>query len=255
MEYIKKLGKVFLFHAFRLHQPLVKVDFKFTAGRHRHIFSGDKYSPGTLKLVPYTTMVVNVAPEGQDKTPTGGGSKYVKLKLKQKGETFVVTFTGSDNKPSKGSADPFGSVLIVPYWSVQYTSHAAHANMQHSTLKCTMSIAAGKEETADDAVTIPILQNSKVVKEGEELFVSKERVAPAGSIELPPAPDGEDDGGEPGVRPPLRSIVGVSIAAKLGAGDLVVSRLGRTKVNRYSQAGYYILTNPKRQNLKTVNLN
>jgi len=188
VEYLKNMAKLFLLHAFRLNQPMVKVDFKFTAGRFRHIFSGDKYSPGTLKLVPYTTLVFNAAPEGQEKTPTGGGSKYVQLKLKQKGETFVVTFTGSDNKPSKGSADPFGSVLIVPYWSVQYTSHAAHANMQHSTVKCTMSCTCGKDATADESVSVPILQNTKTLNVGDELLIFREEVQIVETIEPIQAP-------------------------------------------------------------------
>ena len=55
-----------------------------------------------------------------------------------------------------------------------HTDDKDRANMHHSTLKCKMSIEAGGQ--TNDAVLIPILQNSKVVKEGEELLVFDEKL-------------------------------------------------------------------------------
>ena len=56
--------------------------------------------------------------------------------------------------------------------------------MQLATLKCTMSIVTGTEETADDGVSIPIMQNFKALEENEELLVFDEALMePVVSIE------------------------------------------------------------------------
>ena len=63
------------------------------------------------------------------------------------------------------------------------TGYMDRANMQLATLKCTMSVATGKE-TADDGVSIPILQNFKALEENEELLVFDEaHMEPVISIE------------------------------------------------------------------------
>ena len=54
------------------------------------------------------------------------------------------------------------------------------ANMELSTIKCTMPISTGNEGTVANEVTIPILRNFKVVKENEELLLFN-----GGSIEPP----------------------------------------------------------------------
>ena len=71
-------------------------------------------------------------------------------------------------KPDQ-SNKPFAKALVAPYWLVRETDDSDRANMHRSTLKCTMSFTAGKESAA--AIVIPILQNSRFVKEGDELLV------------------------------------------------------------------------------------
>ena len=67
---------------------------------------------------------------------------------------------------------------------VRSTGDEDRANMHRSTLKCTMSMAAGKEGTNEDSVLIPILQNLKPVKEGDELLTyDGDLVTPALTIE------------------------------------------------------------------------
>ena len=69
------------------------------------------------------------------------------------------------------------------------TDDKDRANMHVSSLKCTMSIGAGKEETVEEPVMLPCMQNSKAVKEGDELLVFSERVGkPVETIEPKPAP-------------------------------------------------------------------
>ena len=110
--------------------------------------------------------------------------------LRVKGTVYaVVVAAASAPRPDK-SADPLKKELIVPYWLVRTTGDKEKANMYYSTMKCTMSIAAGKEESAEDAVMIPILQNSRVLNEGDELFTNKEAIEPP-KESLAPAPKQE----------------------------------------------------------------
>ena len=71
------------------------------------------------------------------------------------------------------TADPttaFAKELSVPFWMVRSTGDKDRANMQHSTLMCNVPIATGKEEDTCDPVLVPILQNTRPLKEGEELL-------------------------------------------------------------------------------------
>ena len=52
------------------------------------------------------------------------------------------------------------------------------ANMRKSTMTCTMTIVAGDEE-ASHRVTLPILQNVKALKGGDELVLFAEPSAPS----------------------------------------------------------------------------
>ena len=67
------------------------------------------------------------------------------------------------------------------------TGDMDRANMELSTFKCTMPIAAGKEETAEDSVQIPILQNIKPLKQGDELIVFREALVQA-AVSIDPTP-------------------------------------------------------------------
>ena len=177
-DYVKGCAEIMLFNAFQLHQPHVNVDLKVTGSREKHIFASVKYQTGALKLVPYTTRILDTAVEGKEKTPNGN---FIKIKVQEQGKTYAVTFgPATFNKPStENHYAHFRKQLLVPYWLVGSTGDRDCANMELSTIKCPMPIAA-KDETVDDEVTIPILRNFKVVKENEELLVFN-----GGSIEPP----------------------------------------------------------------------
>ena len=129
--------------------------------------------------------------EGREKVPSGPHVQIKVLQGETGGGTFIATFSAaSAPKADKSSSKPFEKSILVPYWLVQYTDEQDRANMHRSTLKCTMSMTAGKDETSVDAVIIPILQNSKVVKPGDELLVFGDKlVKPAEYIEPAPKPD------------------------------------------------------------------
>ena len=183
-----------LFHAFRLYQPSVAVDMKLIKGRDRHLFAACNYQTGTLKLVPYSQNLYNVAAEGKEKVPSGPNVQIKVRQMGHGGSTFTATFSAaSAPKKDDTSSKPFAKELLVPFWLVRSTGDKDRANMHHSTLKCTLPVQAGKEETGCDAVIIPILQNSKAVKEGDELLVfNGDLVKPIHSIEpsvpAPPQP-------------------------------------------------------------------
>ena len=140
--------------------------------KHRHVLAGEKYEAGQLRLVPYSTSLFNAAVEGKEKTPLH--SQFVQIKIRLK-ETFAVTFQEETRRYRPSYADvTFDKHIFVPYWHVQGTGCMDRANMQLATLNCTMSVATGTEETADDGVLIPILQNFKALEENEELLVFDE---------------------------------------------------------------------------------
>ena len=103
--------------------------------------------------------------------------QYIQLKIRQKavgGTAYIATFSAaSAPKPDK-SSKPFAKELIVPYWFVRSTGDKERANMHYTTMKCTVAITAGKEEANDEHVLIPILQNLKPLKEGDELLIYHE---------------------------------------------------------------------------------
>ena len=73
---------------------------------------------------------------------------------------------------------------MSPYWLVGHTADKDLANMDRSTLKCTGSFTAGCEESQGDAALVPILQNTKVVKAGDELLLYDSKLGrPSLSIE------------------------------------------------------------------------
>ena len=112
-------------------------------------------------------MGYSVAVEGKVKVPPGA---HVKIEAPQKetgGDTFaVIIAAASTPKPDK-SNKPCAKAVVVPYWLVRQTDDKDRANMHRSTLSCKTAFTTGKKATADDAILMPILQNSKVVNEGE----------------------------------------------------------------------------------------
>ena len=137
----------------------------------RHVFAGEKYEAGQLKLVPYSPILFNAAVEGKEKTPINSRSFQIKIRLK---ETFTVTFKEPGERFYTDAT--FERHVFVPHWHVIATRYMDRANMQFATLKCTMSVATGNE-TADGGVSIPILQNFKALKKNEELLVFEDACA------------------------------------------------------------------------------
>ena len=114
-----------------------------------------------------------------------GGNFQLKIKMRGTAYTVVVS-AASAPKPDK-SNNPLGSQLVVPYWLVRPTLDRDKANMHMGTLKSTLTIAVGKDgnDSAEEAVMIPILVNHKAIQDGDELVVykdddtKKESLAPA----------------------------------------------------------------------------
>ena len=113
----------------------------------------------------------NAAAEGKDRKPNNA---YVQLRIRSQKETFVVTFSPVNFKPDVQKPRDNEKQLIVPYWLVRATGDKDRANMAMSTIKCTMNCQVGKHEAAEESVSIPILQNTKCIKENEELLVFNE---------------------------------------------------------------------------------
>ena len=181
-ECIGSHAKHVLFHTFRLHQPHVCVDMKFINGKDRHVFAAAKYPAGGLKLVSYSGNLYNVAVEGKEKVPSGA---YIQLKIRMKevtGHVFTATFTAA-SAPKADATTAFAKELIVPFWLVRSTSDKERANMHRSTVPYKASMATGKEESTCDPVQVPILQNTRPLKEGEELLTYSEVEVPKHSIE------------------------------------------------------------------------
>ena len=186
---IKSYVHLLLYHAFRLHQPRVYVDLKLTAGKERHVFAARAYQAGALKLVPYSSNILHVVVGGAEKRVS---QPHIQLKLRTRMSvtTYTIVFAAAPAPKPDKSIHPLGKELIVPYWLVRSTGVKEQANMHYSTMKWTMSFSAGKEESFDEAVVVPILENSRVLKEGDELFVYKE---PA-SLALAPLPEAAPSG-------------------------------------------------------------
>ena len=172
-----------LFHAFRLHQPHACVDMKFIKGKDRHVFAAAKYPTGGLKLVSYSSNLINVAVEGKEQF-SSAFSSYIQLKIRVKeiGSVFAATFSAASG-PKAHPTTAFAKELIVPFWLVRSTGDKDRANMIRSAFVCKMSMAAGKEETTCDPVSVPILQNTRPLKEGEELLTYDDILVKAHSME------------------------------------------------------------------------
>ena len=150
------------------------------AGMERYVFAGAKYEAGTLQLVPYSSNMFDAAIQGQERRPPSP-QLYAALTLAMKGAgkgggagTFVVVFS-AESAPRP----PVNRELIIPYWLVRSTSDKEKANMHHSTLKVrlTSSTDSKANDIAQETVTIPILQNVKMIEEDEELVAYRDSPA------------------------------------------------------------------------------
>ena len=81
--------------------------------------------------------------------------------------------------PKADATTAFAKELIVPFWLVRPTGDKERANMHRSTVVYKTSMATGKEEGTCDPVLVPVLQNTRPLKEGEELLIYN------GDLEVP----------------------------------------------------------------------
>ena len=177
-DIIASHAKLLLHHAFRLHQPNVRVDMKLIKGKDVHVFAADNYPTGGLKLVPYSQSVMGVALETCDRTPAATHIK-IEMRLKEYNPscksdetTFIATFAAASTPRPRICGQHF----VVPYWLVRRTGDERLANMGPSTVKCTASFRAGGEAGPGGAVYIPTLQNTKPIKQCDELLVYDEKL-------------------------------------------------------------------------------
>ena len=75
-------------------------------------------------------------------------------------------------KIEKQAKKPLGDTVVAPYWLVRRVQDKNMANMRKTTIQCTMKIEA--EEEAVQRVAVPVLQNTRAVKAGEELLLHVE---------------------------------------------------------------------------------
>ena len=95
------------------------------------------------------------------------------------GRAHIVTFSAESARKAEQSSKPFANELLVPFWLVRSTGDKDRANMQKTIVKSFLAVTLGKGQTNGEPVFIPILQNSKPVKKGDELLTY------AGDLEVP----------------------------------------------------------------------
>jgi hypothetical protein len=127
-----------------------------------------------LKLVPYSTSVA-VAVEGKVKRHGG-------LEINVPGPNGV-TYVASVQpmglcKLDRSNKKPLGDALVASYWLVRCVQDKNMATMRKATIMCSMTIVAG-DQSASHRVTLPILQNIKALKEGDELVLFVEPLVPS----------------------------------------------------------------------------
>ena len=91
----------------------------------------------------------------------------------------VIATLAAASAPKAHPTTGFAKEFIVPFWLVRSTGDKALANMDRSTIVCKLSIAAGKEENTCEPVLVPILHNTRPVKEGEELLTFDDQLVKA----------------------------------------------------------------------------
>ena len=157
------------------------VDFKVTA-KGKHVFAAKDYNQGSLKLVPYSQNLINALKK--EKECMG---PHLIMKLVRK-ETFRCTFhPAAAPKQDNKSSMPFPGAFIIPYWLVRRTEERKLANMQYTNSEISMTMTANSEDSISKA-EIPIWQNNKAIKAGDELLVFEERMQEKRPATLEPLP-------------------------------------------------------------------
>ena len=94
------------------------------------------------------------------------------------GKTYVVLVNRMDvGKIDRMKKKPLRDSLVVPHWIVRCDRNKNVANMRQSSMSCKVAFGAGDLET-EQRVNLPILQNTKALKKGEELVVFMEPQVP-----------------------------------------------------------------------------
>ena len=125
-------------------------------------------------MVPYSSNLHSVAVEGKEKVHKG---PHIRLKIPLNdfgGRAHIVTFSAESAPKAEQSNKPFANELLVPFWLVRSTGDKDRANMHRSKMKSFLAVSLGKGQTNGEPVFIPILQNSKPVKRGDELLIYDE---------------------------------------------------------------------------------
>ena len=83
---------------------------------------------------------------------------------------------------------PLKDTIVAPYWLVRRVLDKTMANMQKTTMPCTLTTEAGDEKVVQK-VSLPIIHNIKDLKEGDELLLYIEpsvptTIMPAQNLEL-----------------------------------------------------------------------
>ena len=128
-----------------------------------------------MKLVPFSNFVT-VAVEGKVKSkPT---CVEVKL-LGPKGVKYVAAVSPMTiGKIDRAHKKPLKDAAVAPYWLVRRTLDKTLANMQKVTMTCKLTTEAGDEEMSH-RVSLPIFQNIKALKGGDELLLYVEPSVPS----------------------------------------------------------------------------
>ena len=127
---------------------------------------------------------VSIAVEGKEKNNA--------LEVKVPGPHGVTYVAGLQPMSTlkverKSKKKPLGDQTVIAYWIVRRVQDKNMANMRKATMPCTMTIDAGGDAVTHK-VSLPILQNTKPLKVGEELLLHEEpqpasAIAPAQTLQ------------------------------------------------------------------------
>jgi hypothetical protein len=160
--------------SFRLHEPLARVDLTIKDDDTKFVFASVATKVGQMKLVPFSKQIV-VGVEGKVKIDP----RYVEVKLAgPKGEKYVAAIPPMGmSKFDRVNAKPLKDNMVVPYWLVRRVLDKSMANMQRTTMPCTLTTDAGDEKVVQK-INLPIIHNSKDLKVGDELVLYVEPSIP-----------------------------------------------------------------------------
>ena len=86
----------------------------------------------------------------------------------------------SIGKIDRSLKKPLGDIIVAPYWLVRRVLDKSLANMQRTTMACQLTTKAGAEQAIQE-VNVTVLQNTKALKQGDELLLYVEPTVPTTS--------------------------------------------------------------------------